>query len=87
MKYRSSGRMAVLASALLASASTVALAGEVTSDRLMNADKEPQNWLMVNKDYSSHRYLRVLIRSTATTSRTFTLLSLSRLAAPSALRR
>jgi len=56
MKYRSSGRMAVLASALLASASTVALAGEVTSDRLMNADKEPQNWLMVNKDYSSHRY-------------------------------
>src|ERR1700722_17938642 len=56
MKYRSSGRMAVLASALLASASTVALAGEVTSARLMNADKEPQNWLMVNKDYSSHRY-------------------------------
>ena len=56
MKYRSSGRMAVLASTLLASASTVALAGEVTSDRLMNADKEPQNWLMVNKDYSSHRY-------------------------------
>src|ERR1700722_7528370 len=56
MKYRSSGRMAVLASALLASASTVALAGEVTSDRLMNADKEPQNWLMVNKDYSSHRF-------------------------------
>src|SRR5262249_51642533 len=33
-----------------------ALAGEVTSDRLMNADKEPQNWLMVNKDYASHRY-------------------------------
>ena len=56
MKYRSSGRMAVLTSALLASASTVALAGEVTSDRLMNADKEPQNWLMVNKDYSSHRF-------------------------------
>jgi len=48
--------MAVLASALLASASTVALAGEVTSDRLMNADKEPQNWLMVNKNYSSHRF-------------------------------
>ena len=53
MKYRSSGRMAVLASTLLASASTVALAGEVTSDRLLNADKEPQNWLMVNKDYAA----------------------------------
>ena len=22
----------------------------------MNPDKEPQNWLMVNKDYCSHRY-------------------------------
>jgi alcohol dehydrogenase (cytochrome c) len=32
------------------------LAAEVTSQRLMDPDKEPQNWLMVNKDYSSHRY-------------------------------
>ena len=28
----------------------------MSRQRLMNADKEPQNWLMVNKDYSSHRY-------------------------------
>ena len=82
MKYRSSGRMAVLASTLLASASTVALAGEVTSDRLMNADKEPQNWLMVNKDYSSHRYSE-LDQINKTTSRTFTSLSRSRSAAHS----
>jgi alcohol dehydrogenase (cytochrome c) len=32
------------------------MAADVTSTRLMNPDKEPQNWLMVNKDYSSHRY-------------------------------
>lgn len=32
------------------------MAADVTPDRLMNADKEPQNWLMVNQDYSSHRY-------------------------------
>src|ERR1700730_10549093 len=54
MKYRSSGRMAVLASALLASTCLSAAAGEVTTQRLMNP--EPQNWVMVNKDYSSHRY-------------------------------
>src|SRR3954466_14538861 len=49
-------RAALLASILLASTSLSALAAEVTSQRLMNPDKEPQNWLMVNKDYSSHRY-------------------------------
>jgi alcohol dehydrogenase (cytochrome c) len=56
VKYRSISQGALLASALLASTSLAALAGDVTSDRLLNADKEPQNWLMVNKDYSSHRY-------------------------------
>jgi hypothetical protein len=43
-------------SALLATTSLPALAADVTTQRLMNSDKEPQNWLMVNKDYSSHRY-------------------------------
>jgi alcohol dehydrogenase (cytochrome c) len=32
------------------------VAADVTSTRLLNSDKEPQNWLMVNKDYESHRY-------------------------------
>ena len=41
---------------LLAGTSLSGMAADVTPDRLMNADKEPQNWLMVNKDYSSHRY-------------------------------
>ena len=35
---------ALLATALLAAAP--ALAAEVTPERLANADKEPQNWLM-----------------------------------------
>ena len=49
-------RNSVLVSALLASTSLSAWAADVTPQRLLNADKEPQNWLMVNKDYSSHRY-------------------------------
>jgi alcohol dehydrogenase (cytochrome c) len=56
MSYASIRRAAILTSTLLASTSMAAIAGEVTSSRLMNPDKEPQNWLMVNKDYSSHRY-------------------------------
>jgi alcohol dehydrogenase (cytochrome c) len=49
-------RVALLASALLASTSLLAVAADVTTPRLLNADKEPQNWLQVNKDYASHRY-------------------------------
>ncbi len=49
-------RKALLVSALLASTSLSALAADITPQRLMNPDKEPQNWLMVNKDYGSHRY-------------------------------
>jgi len=56
MKGCSILRAALLASTMLASTSMVAMAADVTADRLLNADKEPQNWLMVNKDYASHRY-------------------------------
>ncbi|HEY4042312.1 MAG TPA: PQQ-binding-like beta-propeller repeat protein [Rhodopila sp.] len=56
MKLRTTKRATLLASAMLASTSLSALAADVTSQRLMNPDKEPQNWLMVNKDYGSHRY-------------------------------
>ena len=33
-----------------------ATAAEVTSDRLINADKEPQNWLMNHRTYDAQRY-------------------------------
>jgi alcohol dehydrogenase (cytochrome c) len=29
---------------------------QVTAERLLNASKEPQNWLMYNGDYAGHRY-------------------------------
>ena len=56
MSLKSIPRTALLVSTLLASTSLGAMAADVTAERLANADKEPQNWLMVNKDYSSHRY-------------------------------
>ena len=56
MKDRSILHVGLLASALLASTSVLALAADVTPERLLNASQEPQNWLMVNKDYSAHRY-------------------------------
>ena len=31
----------------------------VNRDRLVNAQNEPQNWLMMNGDYNSHRYSRL----------------------------
>src|SRR5262245_12804221 len=33
-----------------------ALAADVTYDRLINADKEPQNWLTNHQNYSSQRF-------------------------------
>src|SRR3954462_10151028 len=32
------------------------LAAEVTPDRLINADKEPQNWLMNHRTYDAQRF-------------------------------
>lgn len=56
MKRRSIRNTIVLTSALLASTALSAMAADVTTQRLMNESQEPQNWLMVNKDYASHRY-------------------------------
>ena len=33
-----------------------ALAAEVTPERLVNADREPQNWLMNHRTYDAQRY-------------------------------
>src|SRR3979490_1416365 len=33
-----------------------ALAADVTSERLLNAPNDPQNWLMVHRDYNNSRY-------------------------------
>jgi alcohol dehydrogenase (cytochrome c) len=44
----------MLAGALLAA--PPAFAAEVTAERLINADREPQNWLMNHRSYDAQRY-------------------------------
>ena len=47
-------RIALLAGSMLA-ASPV-LAADVTPERLLNPDKEPQNWLMNHRTYDGQRF-------------------------------
>ncbi len=47
-------RYLLLAGAMLLG--SPALAADVTPDRLVNADKKPQNWLMNHCTYNSQRY-------------------------------
>jgi alcohol dehydrogenase (cytochrome c) len=48
-------RAALLASGVFAAA-WPALAAEVTPERLLNPDKEPQNWLMNHRTYDGQRF-------------------------------
>jgi alcohol dehydrogenase (cytochrome c) len=48
-------RIALLASSVLAMASS-ASAAEVTPERLINANREPQNWLMNHRTYDGQRF-------------------------------
>src|SRR5438132_8897991 len=50
---------AVSALALAAAALAAQYSMTVNKDRLLNAHNEPQNWLMMNGDYSSQRYSRL----------------------------
>src|SRR6266567_3647332 len=43
-------------SAALAAFGTGAFAADVTPQRLINADKEPQNWLMNHRTYDGQRF-------------------------------
>src|SRR5579862_8988225 len=47
---------AVLLTSTVFGAAGNAIAAEVTSERLINADKEPQNWLMNHRTYDAQRY-------------------------------
>src|SRR6266850_7079959 len=53
---RASVLATVVAAAGFASAPTARAADEVTHDRLLNADKEPGNWLHHHKNYSATRF-------------------------------
>jgi alcohol dehydrogenase (cytochrome c) len=46
-------RNALLATSMLASP---VLAADVTPERLLNPDKEPQNWLMNHRTYDGQRF-------------------------------
>src|SRR5260221_550154 len=50
------GRLAALASISLAALAMTALAADVTYERLLNAPNEPDNWLMVHRDYNNSRH-------------------------------
>src|SRR5882672_4360540 len=67
MQYRGR-KLVTFACATLAGVSLTALTASqpqaqyrmtVNKERLLNAANEPQNWLMMNGDYSSHRYSRL----------------------------
>jgi alcohol dehydrogenase (cytochrome c) len=45
-----------LLASVAAIAAAPALAADVTPDRLANADKEPQNWLMNHRTYDAQRF-------------------------------
>ena len=51
--------MSVASGGLLIALAAPALAADVTKQRLENADTEPQNWLTVFQNYSSHRFSRL----------------------------
>ena len=53
-KHTRSAKAALLAGAMLVA--WPALAAEVTPERLVNADKEPQNWLMNHRTYNGQRF-------------------------------
>src|SRR5256712_6813318 len=52
-RHNCSIRNALLAASMLASP---AFAADVTSDRLLNPDREPQNWLMNHRTYDGQRF-------------------------------
>ncbi|MGH9695517.1 MAG: PQQ-dependent dehydrogenase, methanol/ethanol family, partial [Bryobacteraceae bacterium] len=53
---RASVLATVIAAVGIAGAQTVRAADEVTQERLLNADKEPGNWLHHHKNFSATRF-------------------------------
>ena len=51
--------LGVLALALAAATLTAQYNMTVNKDRLLNAQNEPQNWLMMNGDYGATRYSKL----------------------------
>ena len=45
--------------ALLGSSALTAMAADMTFERALNVDKEPQNWLLHHQNYQGHRFSRL----------------------------
>jgi alcohol dehydrogenase (cytochrome c) len=61
--------VAFTSSLLMATALTPLGAADMTSERMLNPQREPQNWILHHGNYQGHRFLRSK-RSTPTQSRT-----------------
>jgi alcohol dehydrogenase (cytochrome c) len=55
-KYNHSIRNALFAGTMLMTVAVPALAADVTPQRLLNPDREPQNWLMNHRTYDGQRF-------------------------------
>ncbi len=51
-----SASISAMVTAWLASAVSVASAADMSFERALNADREPQNWLLHHKNYQGHRF-------------------------------
>src|SRR5213082_1549764 len=58
-RYQLSAFAGIAAAALAAATISGQYAMTVNRDRLVNAQNEPQNWLMMNGDYASQRYSKL----------------------------
>src|SRR5207248_11512588 len=58
-RYQLSAFAGIAAAAFAAATVSGQYAMTVNKDRLVNAQNEPQNWLMMNGDYASTRYSRL----------------------------
>ncbi len=56
MNYRRLAGVATLLASSVPAVTGSAAAAEVTAERLINADREPQNWLMNHRTYDAQRY-------------------------------
>src|SRR5215475_8681655 len=50
---------ALVGSLLMATALTPARAADVTNERLLNPQREPQNWILHHGNYQGHRFSRL----------------------------
>ena len=64
---------AFVGSLLIATALTPARAADVTSERLLNPQREPQNWILHHGNYQGHRFsaLKEINADTVKTGRRF----------------